>query len=222
MIIKMNFKNIFVAVLSIAVLSSCANSDRSPGDGAGKENGVQVAEMPCTPDNGLAAGAKILFSCAITNLSSKDRNTVFSMSAFILSADTLLYASNEDVEMGMPLNVSVSLYDIDQDGTDEVLLNYGNELYGGTAGNPAILFSKDKSGEWRKIIEGFSSDLLIMDSRTMGWPDLVMGGGMNHMALMKWNGKTYKRERSINDQELGLKRLIRLSEVATGTNSVPG
>lgn len=191
--------------ISFALMSCNRNANAKDGTNANTGQDTLNINAPCIPDAGLSAGAKLLFGCTETNLTIEDRNAIFELCGFHAANDSVLYVEDDmqyltgtEEDMGLELSVDVYIYDLNKDGVDEALVQFGNSMWGGTAGVPSALFTKDKNGKMRLCMDSYGmGGLEIMETSTLGWNDVVIGGGMNHVGLWKWSGSEYKFSKQV-------------------------
>ncbi|MEA3641723.1 MAG: hypothetical protein VBE63_17550 [Lamprobacter sp.] len=87
-----------------------------------------------------------------------------------------------------PTKPEIEVKDLNTDGTPEVFVHVPSLCYG-HSGNLSLLI-KDKKGNWKDNF-GFTGVYRILDTKSMGYPDIEIGGPGTCFPVWRWNGKAY-------------------------------
>ena len=157
----------------------------------------------------LTEGAKLLFHNIKTTLTTSEKNQLFEKSGLALSRDNTQFVIAGDVVfMDHPFSANVLPTDLNNDGKEEIFVVFGNIYTSGTTGSNILLFIKDKAGNYQSNF-GFSGTApLIMPTKYLDYPDLVIGGPGEDFPIWRWNGKEYSFYRSITHNNLAKTKLI--------------
>ena len=122
-----------------------------------------------------ASVADALFAEQSTEaLSPRDRTEVAAVLPMTLQRGVLVstFAGCE----GRPMGASVSLADLNRDGTPEVLVHAGNACTSGMTGATLWLIARGADARWRAILNVPAIDFRVMPSRVQGWNELALAG----------------------------------------------
>lgn len=149
----------------------------------------------------LSPGARLLFTTAKSRLTATEKNQVFTLLGLYVSKDKKHFVGDDDATAKFPYDVQVYPADLNQDGSEDVFVLYGNPVLSGRADTDVALFIKRKSGEFRKNL-GFPGVLPdVLPTTNLGYPDLLIGGPGFEFLVWRWNGKEYALHRKIKDQD---------------------
>lgn len=140
-----------------------------------------------------AAGPALLFAKGAGKLTPAEQSQIFAALDLGVAADGKGFV---DTVCGQPAGANVELRDMNGDGTDEVLVIYGNSCLSGSTGSSVVLFIKDAAGAYQTNLgfPGASADPKTEKSK--GYPDLVIGGPGFCFPVWRWNGKAYDFHRN--------------------------
>ena len=97
---------------------------------------------------------------------------------------------------GQTLSPEVRFLDLDDDGTPEVVVDAGNTCTSGMAGTSVWLFVRDGGGRYRSNL-GFPGMIAeVLSTRSLGFPDLLIGGPGFCFPVWRWDGREYAYLRS--------------------------
>jgi hypothetical protein len=90
-----------------------------------------------------------------------------------------------------PEGVSVdSIQDLNGDGRAEAVVIEGGSFCYGNTGAYFALVGQQADGSWKQI-EADTGIATFLKTRTLGWPDLEIGGPGFCFPVSRWNGKAY-------------------------------
>ncbi len=144
----------------------------------------------------LTPVAEKLFRGVTSKLSVAEKNKAAEASAFVISkSDKNLFTFKDEEEA--PFHVEVTVTDLNDDGTEEIILQWGNSFWSGYAGTSCTLLVKNsKTGNYDSNL-GFPGVVQILKTRTNGYRDLLIGGPGFEFPLYKWDGKKYELKGSV-------------------------
>ena len=135
----------------------------------------------------------LLFPDGTGGLSAEDRSTIVATLDLRPSDDGLDLL---DPTCGRVVNHAVSFPDLDGDGRNEVLVDFGNTCTSGMAGTSVILFVADDQGRYRPNL-GFPGMIAEIRPREGArYPDLVIGGPGFCRGVWAWTGAEYEHARN--------------------------
>lgn len=143
----------------------------------------------------VAGGTALLFSGTQSKLTQAEKETIFNELGFQVSAGGLTL---EDPECG-PVYMNTQIVDLDDKGSQDVVVLGGNLCTSGGTGASVWLFVKDKTGHYRKNLGFPAASANVMKDTRNGYHDLSFGGPGKCYPVWKWNGKAYQFNKSIND-----------------------
>lgn len=152
-------------------------------------------------DSGLTEGAALLFEKTQTSLTTEEKNFIFEQFPFLLSNDGKAFVIDYDEEKTSPFNATVYPADLNDDGQEEIFINYGNTLTSGNTGQSVALFIKNDSGAFEKNLD-FPGLAEIMPTVHNGFRELVIGGPGSSFPVWRWDGKEYDFHRRISDEAI--------------------
>ena len=163
----------------------------------------------------LTEGAKLFFQNIKTTLTTSEKNLLFERSGLALSRDKKQFVIAGDIVfIDHPFAVSVLPTDLNNDGKEELFVVFGNSFTSGNTGSNILLFIKDKSGNYQSNF-GFSGTApLILPTRNLGYPDLLIGGPGFEIPIWRWSGKEYLFYKKITKKNLGKVKTLRIEEVS--------
>lgn len=151
----------------------------------------------------LSEGARVLFKNSKTSLPVRAKNDVFEKTGFVLTPDKKQFLiSNDSSAAAFPFKAGVYPTDINQDGIEEIFLVFGNEYTSGKTGTNILLFINDRAGSYQSNF-GFSGGMpVLLPTKHLGYPDLLIGGPGTIFPVWKWNGKEYEFYKTLQQQQL--------------------
>lgn len=150
-----------------------------------------------------ATATKLLFRNIKTTLTAAEKSQLFNKTGFTLTKDSKQFAFSDDPgSLEFPFDVTILPADLNNDGKEELFLIFGNSYTSGNTGSNVLLFIKDKQGNYQSNF-GFSGTTpLIMPTKNLGFPDLLIGGPGLEFPVWRWNGKEYVFNRKITEKSL--------------------
>lgn len=164
---------------------------------------ITIALLSCNNNPGnLNPVAQILFKDVKSKLTDTEKNQIADSLKFtIVGVDILVpFALAEDSSsFEYPFGALVNPIDLNNDGIEEVFISYGNIYTSGNTGSEIVLFIKDKNGIYLKNL-GFAGLLPdVLEMKTNGFPDLLIGVPGSEYPIHRWNGVNYAFHRVIKD-----------------------
>ena len=146
--------------------------------------------MAAPPTAGEKAGAKLLFAKGHGKLTDAQQIEIFRTLGLAVSPDGKgLTACDE------PAGAEITFPDLNGDGVEEVLAIYGNGCTSGMTGSSASLFVKDAKGVYQANLGFPAASADPMETKSQGYPDLLIGGPGFCFPVYRWNGKEYDLHR---------------------------
>lgn len=94
-----------------------------------------------------------------------------------------------------PSQIDLQVLDLNGDGQPEALIHESNPVCYAQPGTAFRLVTRDAHGKWHRIAEEVGVPR-VLDTRTMDWPDIEIGGpDYGTMPVIGWNGTGYVRKR---------------------------
>ncbi len=153
--------------------------------------------QPLTPE------AEFLFKDVGTKLTNAEKNQI-AESAGTLSKDgsTFQYI-DPDLDEPIDIGTSVSVYDFNKDGIEEVVLSSSSTFLYGMVGEGFDLFVKGKDNKYQSV---FSSQGIPSFDEHSGkqYPDITVGGPGIVFPVYGWNGKSYEIVGEVKDGEVDI------------------
>ncbi len=169
------------ALILLTAAAACASDDRS---------GAEAAQVGSPEER---AGAALLFGADPGGLSMADQVGILTTLALRVSEDG--QALVEEV-CGQTVSWEVERRDLNADGTDEVLVQYGNTCLFGMAGTSVLLFVRDADGSFRQHLGLPGMIAEVRSEGAQGWPDLLIGGPGFCFGVWRWSGSTYEHHKN--------------------------
>ena len=145
----------------------------------------------------LTAHASQLFdgiSCKLTNA---EKNDIATLSTLQLNA-----ADNEFYKgSSVPLTVRVFVFDLTNDGTDEVGISYRPKDDTKQKQLASMLFVKDKTGTFTLNMD-VSGKFYFLDVNKLAFPDIYVRNDKAGLPVYRWNGNSYKKHTNLNPAKL--------------------
>lgn len=144
----------------------------------------------------LMEGARILFLQSGSKLTPAQKNTLFRKLGLQVAADKKGFRMD-----GFDVGAKAYPVDLNKDGMEEVFVIMDGLLFGNT-GEGVALFIRNSAGEYALQEEVAGGIAVILDTKSNGFPELVIAGPGFEFPLYRWNGKSYTHVRNISDDEL--------------------
>jgi hypothetical protein len=158
---------------------------------------AQQRPTPASNTQGvLSEGARLLFSQPGSKLTTSEKNAVFRMLGLQVRPDKKGFRMD-----GFDVGAKAYPVDMNKDGVEEVFVVMDGLLFGNT-GEGVALFMKNSAGVYVQQEEIAGGIAVILDTKTGGYPDLVIAGPGFDFPLYKWNGKSYGYVGTISDDAL--------------------
>lgn len=135
---------------------------------------------------------RLLFGSEARELSVAEQHAIFATLGLVLSEDGTHFL---DEACRTPADAHVRYLDLDHDGTPEVLVTYGNSCVSGMTGSSVLLFVK-KNGSYVANLGFPAADVTPLESNSLGFDDLLIGGRGFCFPVWRWNGQEYAHFRN--------------------------
>jgi hypothetical protein len=140
-----------------------------------------------------AVAEALLLSGETGGLSDADRSSILTELGLRATDDG---RSLVDGTCGRPVDHRVSFPDLDGDGTNEVVVDFGNACTSGLAGTSVALFVRDLAGRLRPSLGVPGLIAEIRPRERGGFPDLLIGGPGFCFGVWQWTGEAYQHARN--------------------------
>lgn len=150
-------------------------------------------------------GPALLFAADQGDLNAAERGQVFGATGLVVAPDGKSFV---DGMCGQLASANVEFRDMNADGTQEVLVIFGNSCTSGHAGSSAALFIRNREGNLQANLGFPAASADPLPEKNGGYPDLLIGGPGFCFAVWRWNGTTYDYLRSDPQMPGGCDHLI--------------
>ncbi len=147
-----------------------------------------------TKSTALTAGATLLFTHIKTKLTATEKNTIFKTLELQLSPDKKSFVSAE-----VPVDVTVYPTDMNKDGQEEIFVVLSSVQLFGHAGQTFFVYIKNKKGTYTQHGDTGPGSPVILSTKNLGYPDILVGGPGFTFPVYKWNGSDYIYARKMKD-----------------------
>lgn len=131
---------------------------------------------------------ELLFAKSRGALTKAEMKLVSAALGYVVSSDG---KGLEDSEGCGAVDFETRVVDLNEDGQPEVIVTAGNTCTSGITGSSVFLFVKGKAGRFEMNLGFPAADLEPLASKSLGFPDLLIGGrGFCH-PVWRWNGRKY-------------------------------
>ena len=161
-----------------------------------------------TTGAGLSEGARLLFGTAPSKLSADQKNALYKKLGLQLNNDHNGFRMD-----GFAVGAKAYTVDLNKDKVEEIFVIMDGMLFGNT-GQGVALFTKNSQQAYELQPEVAGGIAVILDSKTNGYPDLVIAGPGFEFPLYRWNGRIYTYTRNISDDELQNASTRRVEDLA--------
>jgi hypothetical protein len=144
---------------------------------------------------------QLLFGAHETRLSAAEMRSVFAaMEALFRVSDDGSRLVDPDCGDIVP---EVEIVDLNDDGTLEVFVAWGNTCLSGGTGRSLSLFVKDETGGYRHQLGFPALGYTPLVAGGAGLPDLAFGGPGFCRAVWAWDGDSYEHKCNLPDEPGG-------------------
>ncbi len=155
-------------------------------------------------DTSLTAGAAILFKDIDSKLSIAEKNEIFQLTEFQLAENQEQFHFDSEGASEFPFTAFCYPLDIDEDGVEEIAIQFGNAYTSGMSGVSYFLFVKNSDGAYHRNF-GAPGFLMLSTTQNSGYADIIVAGpGYQPYPVWRWNGEIYayhdKMDRAIADK----------------------
>lgn len=154
-------------------------------------------------DEELSPGASLMFKDVVSQLSNSAKNEIFNLTEFVIAENGSQFHFNVQGNDEFPFTAIVFPVDLNNDGTEEIAIQFGNSFTSGMAGVSYFLMVSNGEGMFVRNF-GYPGFLMLTSTGNFGYPDILIGGpGFLPYPLWRWDGGLYvfheKVEREIAD-----------------------
>lgn len=160
-------------------------------------NFTYAQNREATSNISLTEGADLLFKNIKTKLTTTEKNYLFQNLQLQLSPDKKSFLSAE-----IPVDVSVYPTDMNKDGKEEIFVVLGSVQLFGNAGQTFLIYIKNKKGLYMQHGETGPGTAVILATKNLGYPDILIGGPGFVFPVHRWNGSKYLYHRKMKDAAL--------------------
>lgn len=147
-----------------------------------------------------AEGINLLFKNATTKLTHEEKNEIYQLLSFRLTTDKQKFVDKSDNTDEYSFSAEAWPIDLNGDGVEEIVVNWGNTYTSGNAGSSVTMFIKN--GKMYQENFGFGGDLYqIIPSMSNGFPDLSFGVPGTQIPIWRYNGSQYNHHKSVSEAE---------------------
>ncbi len=146
---------------------------------------------------GLTEQAQQLFKNTNSKLSQSEKNTVTTLSNLVLDTDNKQWSDKD----GNIVSVKTFIFDLTDDGIEEVGISYSLENSKNRNEVTSMLFVKDKAADYSLNINA-SGNFYFLNLNKLVYPDVYVRNTARGLPIYRWNGNTYVNHKSLNPQRL--------------------
>lgn len=157
-------------------------------------------------------GAGLLFKNSKTKLTTAEQNAIYQQLDIRLTKDKRAFVLKEQKTDDEPFGATVYILDLNKDGIEEVMIDYGNTSVSGMAGGSVALFVKHAGAYKMNLNEDGSLEALTTVNK--GYPDLLLGGPGFEFPVYRWNGATYAYYKDMGDAAVRKAKTTSLTELS--------
>ncbi|HTN45273.1 MAG TPA: hypothetical protein VL098_02930 [Flavipsychrobacter sp.] len=159
----------------------------------------------------LSPTAVLLFKNVKSKLTIIEKNAIAANLGFVLAPDRQSFAQDK-ASLEYPFTAEVYPTDLNNDGTEELFVSFGNSYTSGATGASIVLYIKGATGAYHANL-GFPGTLPdVISSTNKGYPDLVIGGPGFSFPIWRWKGSEYVLHKTINDRQLTAMKLKNVAD----------
>jgi hypothetical protein len=162
----------------------------------------------------LSEGSSILFKNVKSKLTPSEKNLMFQKSGLKLSNDKKQFVVDE-----YPVDVQVFPTDLNKDGREEIFGGLASTSLYGMAGEGFFLFIKNSAGTYEQHPAMGNGRPLILATKNLGYPDILIGGPGMEFPVLRWNGKKYMYYKMMKDAVLQKTKSIDIDEFSKSYTS---
>ena len=134
-------------------------------------------------------GHTLLFIPDSTTIPEADQRAIFESLGYVVSADG---TSLEAVDCGA-IFARATEADLNGDGVVEVFVLGGNSCTSGMDGSTITLWIKNADGGYAMNLGFPGGGWTVLETVSMGYPDLAIGGAGFCEAVWRWDGTSYQQ-----------------------------
>ena len=161
---------------------------------------LQAQRPSAAATDKLPAGAALLFRNVQSALPASEKARVYASLNIHLAADGKSFTLGD-----YPVDTYVYPTDLNGDGREDLFVGLGSAAMFGNTGENFQLFLADPAGKYLAQPDIGGGRPLIMNTKSLGYPDIVIGGPGFEFPLYRWNGRKYSWSKKIKDGSLNEK-----------------
>ena len=142
---------------------------------------------------------------------------MFKKTGLELSKDKKQFMSGE-----YPIEVQVFPTDLNKDGREEIFVGLASTSLFGDTGESFLLFTKNSAGTYVQHEALGNGRPVILSTKNLGYPDILIGGPGFEFPVLRWNGKKYMYSKMMKDAVLQKTKATDIDEFSksyTSTNT---
>lgn len=148
----------------------------------------------------LSEGVNLLFKTTKSKLTDAEKNMIFQDLKLKLSKDKKQFIIDE-----YPVNVKILPTDINKDDKEEIFVGVESSALYGNVGQNFSLYIKNSGGVYQSHTEIGGGIPIILITKNLGYPDILIGGPGMEFPVYRWDGKKYLLNRKMKDGALNSK-----------------
>ena len=142
-------------------------------------------------DNSLDKKSSILFENSLSTLTSAEKNEIFKLTGFELAAsESQFYLADEPESAETPFEVRVLPLDLNDDGIEEIAIEYGDFASSKKTDVSTLLFVKDMEGNYSANF-GHAGTIVFLNVNPLTLPDIIVRSRKPGFPVWRWNGMKY-------------------------------
>ena len=157
-------------------------------------------------------GAGLLFKNTKAKLTAAEQNAIYQQLDIKPTKDKRAFVLKGEKTDEYSFQTKVYVLDLNKDGVEEVMIEYGNTSVSGMAGGSVALFIKHAGAYKMNFNEDGSLEALKTANK--GYPDLLLGGPGFEFSVYRWNGTAYAYHREMNDAAVRKAKATPLAELS--------
>ena len=148
----------------------------------------------------LTPGAALLFKNVKSSTTDAEKNKLYEGLHLKVATDKKSFVIDE-------YTVDTYIYptDMNKDGQEELFVGLGSAALFGNVGESFMLYMKDNTGKYTQQPEISGGRPIILSTKNLGYPDILIGGPGFEFPVYRWNGTKYAMYKKMKDAALNSK-----------------
>ena len=160
----------------------------------------------------LDKNASILFDNIDSTLSNAEKNEIYRLTGFALSSNQSQFYLLEDPDtVDNPFDVWVYPLDLNDDGLEEVAIEYGHNTNSGKSEVRTLLFVKDMEGNY-SVNFGFKGTIVFLNLNPLTLPDILVRNRERGFPVWRWDGMKYFPHEQFDNKRLRKMQITYLAD----------